>query len=150
MLKISLRLSVVLSRLVAFIAKVGVFPTLPYERSDILYFHVSFCRRMLAMLAWQRSGTGDACQIGKMATLSNSLFYMFKNSLLSKYCVKYCDYMVKWCSGRPIACNWCVSGYCSNFSFNMPCHYSLDMLLHLKTCPSHNNFLFVILCTTVC
>ena len=56
---------------------------------------------MLAMLAWQRSGIGDACQIVNMATLSNSLFYiLFKMSLLPNYCVKYCDYI--WLSGAVV------------------------------------------------
>ena len=42
-----------------------------------------------------------------MANLFNYLFFIFKILLLSNYFVKYCDYIVKWCSG--IACNWCVS-----------------------------------------
>ena len=46
---------------------------------------------------------GDACQSGKMATLLNSLFFMFKILFLPNYRVKYYDYIVKWCSG--VACN---------------------------------------------
>ena len=33
--------------------------------------------------------------------------FVFKMSLLRNYRVKYCDYVVKWCSG--IACDWCAS-----------------------------------------
>ena len=58
---------------------------------------------MPGTLAWQRPGLGDACQSGKMASLLNSLFFMFKILLLPNYRVKY-DYIVKWCSG--VACNW--------------------------------------------
>ena len=50
---------------------------------------------------------GDACQSGSMATLLNSLFFVFKISLLPRYRVKYYDHIVKWCSG--VACNWRVS-----------------------------------------
>ena len=32
---------------------------------------------------------------------------VFEISLLPNYCVKYYDYIVKWCSG--MAYNWCVS-----------------------------------------
>ena len=42
----------------------------------------------------------------KVPKLLNSLFAMFKISLLPNHCVKYYDY-VKWCSG--ILRNWCVS-----------------------------------------
>ena len=49
---------------------------------------------------------GDTFQCGKMATLLNSLFFVFK-SFLPNYRVKYYDYIVKWCNG--VACNWCVS-----------------------------------------
>ena len=52
-------------------------------------------------------GLGDACQSGSMATLLNSLFFVFKILLLPNYRVKYCDHIVKWCSG--VACNWRVS-----------------------------------------
>ena len=40
----------------------------------------------------------DACQSGKMVTLLNSLFFMFKILLLPNYRLKYYDYIVKWCS----------------------------------------------------
>ena len=56
------------------------------------------------MLAWQWSGLGDACQSAKMAPLLNSLFFP---CLKFRCCVRYYDYIVKWCSG--IVCNWCVS-----------------------------------------
>ena len=42
-----------------------------------------------------------------MVTLLNSLFFVFKISLLPNYHVKYYDYIVKWCS--TVACNRCVS-----------------------------------------
>ena len=62
---------------------------------------------MPAMLARQRPRLGDACHGGKMATLLTSLFFMFKMLFLYNYCIKYYDYIVKWCSG--VACNWWVS-----------------------------------------
>ena len=71
------------------------------------YFHISHRRRMPGTLAWQRPRLGDACQSGKMATLFNSLFFVFKISFLPNYRVKYYDYIVKWWSG--VACKWCVS-----------------------------------------
>ena len=40
-------------------------------------------------------------------TQLNSLFFVFKMSLLPNYCVKYYDYIVAWCNG--VALNWCVS-----------------------------------------
>ena len=42
-----------------------------------------------------------------MATLFNSLFVVFNILFLSKYHVKYYDYIVKWCSGKHY--NWCTS-----------------------------------------
>ena len=43
-----------------------------------------------------------------MATLMNSLFFVFSISLLRDYCVKYYDYIiVTWSSG--IACDCCAS-----------------------------------------
>ena len=39
------------------------------------------------------------CQSSDMAALLNSLSFAFANSFLPKYCVKYYDYIVKWCSG---------------------------------------------------
>ena len=77
------------------------------------YFHISYHRRMPVTLAMQRPGLGDACQSGKMATLLNSLFFVFKISLLPNYPVKYYDYIVKLYSS--VACNWCVL---LDFSFN--------------------------------
>ena len=47
------------------------------------------------------AGLGDSCQSDKMVTLINSLFFMFKISLLPKYCVKYYEYnckVMQWCS----------------------------------------------------
>ena len=41
-----------------------------------------------------------------MAILLNSLFVVFEISFLPNYCVKYYDYIIKWCSG--VACNWCL------------------------------------------
>ena len=63
-------------------------------------------------------GSGEAlmiheCKSGKMAALLNSLFFVFKISFLSKYRVKYYDYIVNWCSlincNSLINCTWCVS-----------------------------------------
>ena len=62
---------------------------------------------MPATLARQRPRLGDACQNGKMATLLNSIFFVFEMLFPPNYRVKYYDYIVKWCSG--ITCNWCVS-----------------------------------------
>ena len=62
---------------------------------------------MQGTLVLQRSGLCDTCQSGKMATLLNSLFFVFDFSLLPDYRVKYYDYIVKWCIG--IACNRCIS-----------------------------------------
>ena len=47
----------------------------------------------------QRSGHGDPCQSSDMATLFNSLSFVFKILFLPKYRVEYYDYIVKWCSG---------------------------------------------------
>ena len=58
---------------------------------------------MPGTLAWLQPGLGDTCQSGKTATPLNSLFFAFNISL----CVKYYDYIVKWCGG--IACSRCVS-----------------------------------------
>ena len=49
---------------------------------------------MPGTLAWQRPGLDDACQSGNMVTLLNSLFFVFKLSLLPNYCVQYYDYNV--------------------------------------------------------
>ena len=59
------------------------------------YFHVSYRKRMPDTLARQRPHLGDACQSGEMATLLNSLFFVFKLSFLPKYPVQYYDYIVK-------------------------------------------------------
>ena len=57
-----------------------------------MIFQKEICLRFLpSMYAWKRSGVGDACQRGKMATLLNSLFSVIKNN----YSVKYCDNIVK-------------------------------------------------------
>ena len=42
---------------------------------------------------------GHSCQRSEMATLLNSLSFVFKISFLPKYRVIYYDYIVKWCSG---------------------------------------------------
>ena len=62
---------------------------------------------MPGTLAWQRQSLDDSCQSGMMAALMNSLFFVFKISLLPKDRVKYYDYIVNWCS--LINYNWCVS-----------------------------------------
>ena len=64
---------------------------------------------MPGTLAKQCPGLGDACQSGKLATLTvlNSLFFVFRILLLPNYRVKYYDYIAKWCSG--VACDWCAS-----------------------------------------
>ena len=41
---------------------------------------------------------GGGCQSSEMAVLLNSLSFVFTNSFLPKYRVKYYDYTVKWCS----------------------------------------------------
>ena len=58
-------------------------------------------------VAWQRRSLGDGCESRKMATPMNTLFFVFKISLLRNYHVKYYDYIVKWCSG--ITCDWSAS-----------------------------------------
>ena len=49
---------------------------------------------MSAMLIWPRRSIGSSCQTGKMAALLNSLFFVFKISVLPKYRVIYYDYIV--------------------------------------------------------
>ena len=61
------------------------------------YFHVSYRRRMPATLIWPRQSIGGSC--GEMATLLNSLSFVFKMSFLPKYRVIYYDDIVKLCSG---------------------------------------------------
>ena len=63
------------------------------------YFHVSCRRRMPATLIWPRQSIDGSCKNSEMAALFNSLSFAFTNSFLSKYRVKYYDYIVKWCSG---------------------------------------------------
>ena len=63
------------------------------------YFQVSCRLRMSATLIWPRRSIGSSCQIGNMAALLNSLFFVFKISFLPKYRVIYYDYIVKGCSG---------------------------------------------------
>ena len=62
-------------------------------------FHVSYRRRIPATLNWPRQSIGGGCQSSEMAALLNSLSFAFTNSFLPKYCVKYYDYIVNWCSG---------------------------------------------------
>ena len=50
-------------------------------------------------LVWSLTCLGDACQSGKMATLLNSLLFLFKMLPLPNYLVINYDYnIVKWCS----------------------------------------------------
>ena len=49
------------------------------------YFQVSCHLRMSATLIWPRRSIGSSFQIGKMASLLNSLFFVFKISFLPKY-----------------------------------------------------------------
>ena len=53
---------------------------------------------MPVMLARQRPRLGDACQSSEMATLLNSLYFVFKMSFLPKYRVNYYDYIVMGCN----------------------------------------------------
>ena len=46
---------------------------------------------MPGTLAWQLQSPADLCQSGKMAGLLNSLFFVFKISVLPKYRFKYYD-----------------------------------------------------------
>ena len=62
---------------------------------------------MPGTLAWQWSGVGDPRKSNEMATLLNSLLFVFTFSFMPTDRVKYYDYIVKWCS--LISCNWCVS-----------------------------------------
>ena len=70
--------------------------------------HVSYRRRIPATLIWPRQSLGSSCQCTEMATLLNSISFVFKISFLPKYSViyYYYYYTVKWCS--LINCNWCV------------------------------------------
>ena len=62
---------------------------------------------MPVTLAWRRLCIGDACQNGKVATLSNSLFFVFNISFLPNYSITYYGYIVKLYSG--VACYLYVS-----------------------------------------
>ena len=61
--------------------------------------------RKSGLRTYRNGATGDTCQSGEMVTLLNSLSFVFNISFLPRpnYRVKYYDYIVKWCSGRPIA-----------------------------------------------
>ena len=59
------------------------------------YFHVSYRRRMSGIMVWQRPSLGDLCKSSEMATLLNSLYFVFNISFLRKYRVKYYDYIAK-------------------------------------------------------
>ena len=52
-----------------------------------------------ATLIWPRRSLGRSCQGSKMATMLNSLSFVFKISFLPKYHVVHYDHIVKWCSG---------------------------------------------------
>ena len=62
---------------------------------------------MSATINWMRQSIAGACQSSEMATLLNSLSFVFRYVVLPTYRVKHYDYIVKCCSG--IQCNWCVS-----------------------------------------
>ena len=49
---------------------------------------------------------GSSCQSTEMATLLNSIYFVFNISFLPKYRVIYYEYTVKWCS--LISFNWCL------------------------------------------
>ena len=70
------------------------------------YIHVSYRRRIPATLIWPRQSLGSSCQSTEMATLLDSIYFVFTFSFLPKYRVVYYDYTVKWCS--LINYNWCV------------------------------------------
>ena len=52
-------------------------------------FHVSYRRRIPAMLIWPLQSIASGCQSSEMAALLNSLSFAFANSFLPKYRVKY-------------------------------------------------------------
>ena len=58
-----------------------------------------FSDRAMFTLIWPLQSIAGGCQSSEMAALLNSLSFAFANSFLPKYCVKYYDYIVKWCSG---------------------------------------------------
>ena len=49
------------------------------------YFHVSYHRRILATLIWPHQSLGSSCQNTEMATLLNSISFVFKISFQPKY-----------------------------------------------------------------
>ena len=63
-------------------------------------------RRNPPMLILPRHSLCRSCQSTDMATLLNSISFVFKISFLPKYCVIYYVYTVKWCS--LINFNWYV------------------------------------------
>ena len=70
------------------------------------YFHVSYRRWMPDTLAWQRQALVMHAKVARWRHFWIHYFSCLK-FVLPNYCVKYYDYIVKWCSG--LACNWCVS-----------------------------------------
>ena len=52
-----------------------------------------------ATLIWPRQSIGGSCLSSEMATMLNSLSFVFKISFLPKHPVMYYDHIVKWCSG---------------------------------------------------
>ena len=62
---------------------------------------------MAATLIWPPQSIGRSCQSSEMATLLNSLSFVFNILFLAKYHVIHYDYIIKWYGG--IKCNWCVS-----------------------------------------
>ena len=62
---------------------------------------------------------GDACQSGKMATLSISILFVFNISFLPNHRVEYYDY--NYCKGVLLRGMQlvCIAGYCLHFSFNV-------------------------------
>ena len=62
-------------------------------------FHVSYRRRMPAMLGWPRQSIDGGCQSSEMAALLNSLSFAFTNSFLPSNVSNIMIIIVKWCSG---------------------------------------------------
>ena len=62
---------------------------------------------MSATLNWTQQSIGGACQSSEIAALLNSLYFVFTNLSLPKYCVKHYDYIVKWYSGYNVICVYC-------------------------------------------
>ena len=93
---------------------------------------------MPGTVPWQQSGLGDACQSGKMATLLNSLFFVFNISFLSNYHVGYYDYIVTWYAQLYIMQLVCIAGHFLIFSFNKIIMYVTEFMKNLSNhpCPS--------------